>query len=165
MRRHLVRMSTNICQLVLRNEDDTLRLARQIAMRLEARDVLLLNGPVGAGKTAFARALIQSLLTEPEDVPSPTFTLVQTYDTERGELWHSDLYRVNSTSELEELGLIDAFETAICIVEWPDLLGPLAPSRALSMTFRPTHQPDMRQLSMQWTDARWDMWLAECAHG
>ena len=72
----------------------TADLAARLGARLQPGDVLLLEGPIGAGKTHFARSLIQSLLTEPEDVPSPTFTLVQVYDTEKGEIWHADLYRL-----------------------------------------------------------------------
>lgn len=98
-------------------------------MRLLPGDVVLLEGAVGAGKTHLARALIHAVLLQDEDVPSPTFTLVQTYDTRNGTLWHSDLYRLSSTFEIEELGLIDAFADAICLIEWPDRLGELTPKR------------------------------------
>ena len=117
--------------------DRTGDLARQIGARLRPGSVLLLEGPVGAGKTHFARALIQSLLEEPEDVPSPTFTLVQTYDSRKGEIWHADLYRLSSPDEVVELGLDEAFETAIVLVEWPDRLGDLAPADALHLSFTP----------------------------
>ena len=76
-------------------------------------------------KSHFARALIQSRLAAIgrfEDVPSPTFTLVQCYDLGSVDLWHADLYRLTSPSECDELGLVDAFESAICLVEWPDRL-------------------------------------------
>lgn len=109
--------------------------ATALATRLHPGDVLLLDGSVGAGKTHFARALIQSILHQPEDVPSPTFTLVQTYDTTLGPVWHTDLYRIGSAYEIEELGLPEAFETAICLVEWPDRLGGLTPDNALHLTF------------------------------
>lgn len=84
---------------------------------------VLLDGPVGAGKTELARATIQSLLAKEgrvEDVPSPTFTLVQTYETEAFEIWHADLYRLSNPDELIELGLEAAFQSAFCLVEWPD---------------------------------------------
>ena len=98
--------------------ETTADLARMLAPNLTAGDTILLRGDVGAGKTHFARALIQSLLAMPEDVPSPTFTLVQTYETADGtEIWHSDLYRLTHPEEVDELGLTDAFETAICLVE------------------------------------------------
>ncbi|WP_375174034.1 tRNA (adenosine(37)-N6)-threonylcarbamoyltransferase complex ATPase subunit type 1 TsaE [Pseudooceanicola sp.] len=115
--------------------DSTGELARRIGAGLTPGSTLLLEGPVGAGKTHFARALIQSLLLTPEDVPSPTFTLVQTYDGRDGEIWHADLYRLTSPDEVIELGLEEAFDTAICLVEWPDRLGPLAPPGALTLRF------------------------------
>jgi tRNA threonylcarbamoyladenosine biosynthesis protein TsaE len=98
--------------------------------------------------------LIQSLLTTPEDVPSPTFTLVQTYDTSAGAIWHADLYRLTSTFEIEELGLSDAFQDAICLVEWPDRLGELKPDGALEITLETTGE-DSRVLTASWEDDKW----------
>ena len=115
--------------------EETGDLARRIGAALRPGATLLLDGGVGAGKTHFARALIQSLLLSPEDVPSPTFTLVQTYDGTSGEIWHADLYRLSSPDEVVELGLEEAFETAICLIEWPDRLGELAPPYALTLRF------------------------------
>lgn len=129
--------------------------AARLARYLRPGDVILLSGDVGAGKTHFARSLIQSLLTEPEDVPSPTFTLVQTYEADATDIWHADLYRLTSVQEVEELGLIDAFETAICLVEWPDRLGELRPSSALSLEFKAGPTPDARTVLATWQDARW----------
>ena len=127
-----------------RSPDETGALARMIGAGLRPGSVILLDGPVGAGKTHFARALIQSLLAVPEDVPSPTFTLVQTYDGQGGEIWHADLYRLTAPDEVIELGLEDAFETAICLVEWPDRLGDLAPADALTLTFSPLDEDSRR---------------------
>lgn len=110
-------------------------LARQIAPRLKAGDCLLLDGPIGAGKTAFARALIRARLGREEDVPSPTFTLVQTYDDGITEIWHCDLYRLADITELAELGLETALGAAICLIEWPDRMGSLAPPDALWLRF------------------------------
>ncbi|CUH38822.1 ADP-binding protein [Jannaschia seosinensis] len=116
----------------------TARFAERLAPLLRGGDVLLLRGPVGAGKSAFARALIGALRSRaglpPEDVPSPTFTLVQTYDTGPFETWHADLYRLSDPSEIIELGLDAAFGTALCLVEWPDRLGQDAPNDALTLT-------------------------------
>ena len=123
-------------------------------------DVVLLSGVVGAGKTHFARSLIQSQLSTPEDVPSPTFTLVQTYETKHGEIWHADLYRLTDAQEIEELGLTEAFETAICLIEWPDRLGDLAPQHALSLTIVDGDQPDARTLTAEWCDPKWDAKLS-----
>ena len=138
-------------------------IARALAGTLSSGDVILLSGEVGAGKTHFARALIQSILPEPEDVPSPTFTLVQTYDTTRGPLWHTDLYRLASTYELEELGLFEAFDTAICLVEWPDRLGNEAPQNALCIALTSSEGGDTRSMDISWQDDRWNAKLDQWA--
>lgn len=117
-------------RIALPTEADTTALAAWFAKVLNAGDTLLLQGPIGAGKSFFARALIRSLLGD-IDVPSPTFTLVQTYETQAFDIWHADLYRLTSPDEVVELGLDAAFETAVCLVEWPDRLGELTPDDAL----------------------------------
>lgn len=122
---------------ILTDPDATTDFAQTLGTCLRPKDVLLLHGPVGAGKSHFARGLIQSLQTPPEDVPSPTFTLVQTYETSKGPIWHCDLYRMSGADELIELGLLDAFDDAITIIEWPDRLGELTPVGALHLTFQP----------------------------
>lgn len=131
--------------------EDTSAFAEALAPILSAGDVLLLSGPVGAGKSHFARALIRWRMARAqqiEDVPSPTFTLVQSYALPDGEIWHADLYRLSDPSEVEELGLADAFEEAICLVEWPDrLLDP--PENALSLEFHQTPDPGTRQLVLR----------------
>ena len=115
----------------------------------------MLTGSLGAGKTHFARALIQKLLADSgvwEDVPSPTYTLVQTYDTGTSEIWHADLYRLSDPNEIIELGLDDAFDTAITLIEWPDRLGDLAPKDALRITLK--IDGDARALTATWDDPR-----------
>lgn len=141
--------------LTLTSPEATVDFARALGAQLKPGDVLLLSGSIGAGKTHFARALIQSLLSEPEDVPSPTFTLVQEYETDKGPLWHADLYRLGNTDEIIELGLVDAFSDAICIVEWPDRLGDLAPESALHMSFSTMDAEEQRRLVLRWTDPAW----------
>lgn len=145
------------CPLIidLKTPDDTASLARAIGARLRPGDVILMEGGIGAGKTHFARALIQSLLIEPEDVPSPTFTLVQVYDGPDAEIWHSDLYRLSSPDEAVELGLEDAFETAICLIEWPDRLAELTPGDALTLSFEVTGD-EARRVTCRWSDAKWN---------
>ena len=150
--------------ITLPSPEATARFAAQLGRRLSAGDVLLLDGPVGAGKSHFARSLIQSLQDIPEDVPSPTFTLVQSYDTSRGTVWHCDLYRMSGPDELIELGLIEAFDDAICLIEWPDRLGDLAPASALRLVFTPdAERPDCRHLDISAPDANWDSRLTGLA--
>ena len=111
----------------------TARLAAALALLLRPGDVLALQGDLGSGKTAFARALIQALSDEAIEVPSPTFTLVQTYATAAGEIWHFDLYRLGSAGEARELGIEDAFLDGISLIEWPDRLGDLLPAERLEI--------------------------------
>ncbi|MDF3349907.1 tRNA (adenosine(37)-N6)-threonylcarbamoyltransferase complex ATPase subunit type 1 TsaE [Sulfitobacter sp. KE34] len=153
-------MSDDTLSLLLSGPDDTAERARQLARRLSPGDVILLSGDVGVGKTHFARALITELLDHHEDIPSPTFTLVQTYDTASSAIWHADLYRLTSTHEIEELGLIDAFHDAICLVEWPDRLGPLAPADALEISLSPGTEEDSRRLTAEWSGGDWAEKLA-----
>lgn len=117
----------------------TAQLAARLAARLGAGDTLLLTGDLGAGKSHFARALIRARLGDPmAEVPSPSFTLVQTYDAGDIEIWHADLYRLTGPDEVMEIGLEEAFDTAICLVEWPDRLGPEAPADAARITLEVT---------------------------
>ena len=112
---------------------ETKALAIRIRENLQNGDIVLLKGEIGAGKSHFARSLIQAAMDKVEDVPSPTFTLVQTYDTIVGSIWHADLYRLSDQSEVFELGLIDAFGNDIVLIEWPDRLGYLEPQDALTI--------------------------------
>lgn len=130
------------------------RFAEWLAPHLRAGDVLLLEGAIGAGKTHFSRALIQRLLVMPEDVPSPTFTLVQTYETADFEIWHADLYRLTHADEARELGLSDAFETALCLVEWPEKLGSDRPEKALTLRLS-VESDDSRRLCFLSDNKAW----------
>jgi len=154
-------MASRSSEFILQSPDATGALARRLAPHLEPGDTLLLSGEIGAGKTFFVRQLLLEILSIPEDIPSPTFTIVQTYDTVRGEVWHVDLYRLETTSEVIELGLLDAFADAICLVEWPDRLGELAPDSALTLAFSDGMHEEERNLSVTWQDTRWDMLMDE----
>ncbi len=150
-------MSDDPFSLLLATPDATDALARHVAPGLRAGDTLLLEGPIGAGKTHFARAIIKARLAalgRAEDVPSPTFTLVQTYDAGPVEIWHADLYRLTHPDEALELGLEDAFGSAICLVEWPDRLGAL-PEGAMTLAFVPEGPGDFRRLTIRTGRARW----------
>ena len=120
--------------LFLPDDAATTRLGAALAALVQPGDTLLLHGSIGAGKTHLARALIQARLGRLEDVPSPSFTLVQTYTAAGIDIWHADLYRLSHPDEVLELGLDDAFTTGICLIEWPDRLGRSAPANALNIT-------------------------------
>jgi tRNA threonylcarbamoyladenosine biosynthesis protein TsaE len=123
--------------LTLPSLEATESLARRIAALLRPGDAVLLSGPLGAGKSALARAILRTLAEDPAlDVPSPSFTLVQTYETPRGLAHHYDLWRIEPGPDLRELGLDEAFED-IALIEWPDRLGDQAPPAALAITLRP----------------------------
>lgn len=136
------------------DETLTAALARMLAAQVAPPATILLEGPVGAGKTHFARAFIRARQGDwAEDVPSPTFTLVQTYDDPMGtQIWHADLYRLTDPSELSELGLDEAMEEAICLIEWPDRLDPVPPG-AWRITLAPDADPDLRRITLDLPDA------------
>lgn len=122
----------------LRTLDDTERLAARIAVRTIAGDFIGLSGPLGAGKTAFARAFLMAMAARqkapaPAEVPSPTFTLVQSYELGTLEVAHYDLYRINSPEEAGELGLDEAQARGIVLVEWPERLGDRLPRDRLDI--------------------------------
>jgi tRNA threonylcarbamoyladenosine biosynthesis protein TsaE len=123
---------TTALTLTLGSEAETARFGAWLGRHLVAGDTVLLAGPIGAGKTHLARALIRHRLGHADaDVPSPTFTLVQTYDAPDVAIWHADLYRISHPDEVIELGLETAFDTAIVLVEWPERLGRWRPAGAI----------------------------------
>ena len=127
--------------VTLANEQATARFARDIGAALEPGDLVTLSGALGAGKTTFARALIRQLAAdETLEVPSPTFTLMQTYELARFGLVHADLYRLSGAAELPELGFDDLPEGSVILLEWPDRAAGFLPPDRLDITFTLTPQ-------------------------
>jgi tRNA threonylcarbamoyladenosine biosynthesis protein TsaE len=118
--------------MILADEQATARVGAWLSRAVQAGDVITLSGPLGVGKTALARGLIQALGHDGE-VPSPSFALVQPYDDILPPVWHVDLYRIEDRSEIEELGL-DAASEGILIVEWPDRAGATTWREALGLS-------------------------------
>ena len=102
--------------------DGMKQLAEELASNLKVGSIVRLHGDLGAGKTTFAGFLINALLEKPEVITSPTFNLVHEYKTKKGKVYHFDLYRLKSSEELENIGIYEAFETGISIVEWPHVV-------------------------------------------
>lgn len=158
-------MTAAFAQLDLETEDETTALGACIAPLLDAGDTILLVGDIGAGKSTLARAIVQtrlSALGRQEDVPSPTFTLVQVYDLDTTELWHCDLYRLSDPQEVDALGLTDAFDTAICLVEWPDRLGDAFPEGALILSLARSVTGEGRVFSAFENGHAWRNRLSPC---
>ncbi len=128
----------------LADEAETAALAMKLAAAARPNDVLALSGDLGAGKTVFARAFINARTATAEEVPSPTFTLVQTYefpdtDSPGGPgatvpVYHFDLLRIEDAGEIEELGMEEAFAGGISLIEWPERLNGLLPADRLDVT-------------------------------
>jgi tRNA threonylcarbamoyladenosine biosynthesis protein TsaE len=133
-----------IVTLDLKDLSATHALAARLAGLLRPGDAVLLEGPLGAGKSEFARAVLRAAAGDPSlEVPSPTFTLVQSYDLPAGMAHHFDLYRLDGPAGLDELGWDEALE-GIVLVEWPDRLGGFAPAEALRITLEPGDEDDAR---------------------
>jgi tRNA threonylcarbamoyladenosine biosynthesis protein TsaE len=128
----------------LPNEAATAALAARIAALARPGDVIALEGELGAGKTSFARAFIRAR-GGCEDVPSPTFTLVQAYELSNAAVWHFDFYRLRDPEEAWELGIEDAFRDGISLIEWPERLGELIPARRLQIRLEEGATPSARQ--------------------
>jgi len=120
--------------ILVKNEAETCILASEVARWLRPGDVVTLQGTLGVGKTSFSRACIRAMVGDKDlEVASPTFALVQTYEAEIGEIWHCDLYRLEQESEVLELGIEDAFDYAVVLIEWPELSLPLLPKNKLEI--------------------------------
>jgi tRNA threonylcarbamoyladenosine biosynthesis protein TsaE len=131
-------------------EASTIALAARLAGVAEAGDVLALDGPLGAGKTVFARGFIRALTRSDEEVPSPTFTLVQVYEGAACPIHHFDLYRIESPDELYELGIEEALGDGITLIEWPERARAFENERWLTVTFAlDSADPDKRAISLR----------------
>lgn len=139
-------MSVKNQSIETHSEEETQKFARDLSKLLAQGDVLLLQGDLGMGKTVFSRSLIRALCSDAQlEVPSPTFTLVQSYDSLKGTIWHFDLYRLNDPSEIYEIGWEEAIADGVVLVEWPERLGTLKPKGAIEITLSGhKNQPNKR---------------------
>lgn len=137
-------------ELIARGETGTAAIAAAVGAVSAAGDVIALSGVLGSGKTVFARGFVRSLTGPEEEVPSPTFTLVQIYPAEGPPIHHFDLYRLEDAEEAWELGIEDAFTEGISLIEWPERLGTLLPADRLDIAFAAADDgdPDTRRLRL-----------------
>ena len=138
-----------VIEVDLPNEAATAGLAARLAGVSGPGDVIALRGGLGSGKTAFARAFIRSLGDADEEVPSPTFTLVQVYDSPQAPIYHFDFYRIERADEVLELGFEEALADGITLIEWPERAGPLLPDARLDLTFAQGGEPDARVATLE----------------
>ena len=124
-------------EIALADETATAQLGAAVGAALAAGEAVCLTGPLGAGKSTLARGLIRALTRPDEDVPSPTFTLVQFYEGARLALAHFDLYRLSRADEAYEIGLDEALETGAALIEWPERLGQALPPDRLAIHLAP----------------------------
>ena len=134
---------------VTHNEAETAAIAKKFAALTTRGDVWALSGTLGAGKSVFARAFIQHL-TQADEVPSPTFTLVQTYWTDDFDIYHYDLYRLKDAMEIFELGVEDAFFSGVSLVEWPEKMAGFAPRNMWHVKIEP--QGETRRITISSED-------------
>ncbi len=130
--------------VALADREATRRLARRLARLVRPGDVIGLGGDLGVGKTTLARDFIDALAGARQEVPSPTYTLVQTYEVGGLVVWHFDLWRIAAPHEAFELGFEDALAGGVSLIEWPERLGPLLPADWLDVTLDHGPAPDAR---------------------
>ena len=115
------------------SEEDTCLLAQKFASIVKKGDVIALFGTLGAGKSTFSRYFIQKL-TQATEIPSPTFTLLQTYEANGFDIYHYDMYRLKSPEEAYELDIEEAFYSGVSLIEWPEKIMPLLPKNIWKIT-------------------------------
>lgn len=145
----------------LGSADASSALGAALGQCLTSGDIVLMSGPLGAGKSHVSRAMIRAWMGDPDlNVPSPTYTLVNVYTRpgDGAEIWHADLYRLGGSDEMEELGIDDALSHAVVIVEWPERWATLPP-RHLALALEITGD-ESRALTLRATGPGWDNALA-----
>lgn len=151
----------SVAMITTQGEAATLKLARTLASRCQVGDCVTLEGDLGTGKTTFARGFIQALNPALKEITSPTFTLVQQYEADRGHVWHYDLYRLRHAEELEEIALDEALISGITLIEWPELAAARLPQQTLAVSISSGSEEDTRRWRFTSPSGRWQACLAE----
>ncbi len=118
-------------------------LARKVAIQINIKDTILLKGDLGVGKTTFTQHLI-AFFIDKVIVSSPTFSIVNLYKAPKFNIWHFDLYKIKHISEMHEIGIEEAFETGVSIIEWPEIIIDIIPKNALKIEISTTKNEDIR---------------------
>ncbi len=155
-------MNSLPAQLDLADEGATAHLGKTLAALACPGDVIALFGGLGAGKSVLARAFVQALCGANTDVPSPTYTLVQSYEAPGFEIIHADLYRLHGPEDIEPLGLYEHFDTAVTLIEWPQKLGPLMPAERLELALA-FNGPGGRMAHLRGFGPRWEARIGKAA--
>lgn len=142
-------------------KQEIIDLAYIFAKNIDKGDIILMDGPLGIGKTFFSRAIINARFLmdnlEIEEVPSPTFSIIQEYDLRYFSILHLDLYRLKNETDLFELGIPDIFDQNVIILEWPDLIRNFLPSRFLSVSlFQHKNAENSRNIELKFFGEGWE---------
>ena len=147
--------------MILADEAATARLGQAVARLLRSGEAVCLSGPLGAGKSTLARALVRALTTPDEEVPSPTFTLVQFYEGPQLKIAHFDLYRLTDPHEAYEIGLEEALDEGAAVIEWPERLAGHLPADRLDIEIALGDTAETRQVRL----ARHGAWEGRALEG
>ena len=137
-------------EFICNTEEDTVRLGQKLSSIAKKGDVFALYGTLGMGKSVFSRAFVKSL-TSANEVPSPTFTLVQIYEAKDFDIYHFDLYRLKSPEEIFEIGMEEALFDGVCLIEWPEKMQGYLPKNIFRLEITPYEQG--RKIKIETTDA------------
>ena len=123
-------------KILINSQQEMLEFAQKIAASISSKQVIALYGNLGAGKSFFAKSFINFLQSNPTEVLSPTFNLVYSYDSKKGEIFHFDLYRIKDPQDLENIGFFDILPNYISIIEWPQIAEKYLPKNSLKITIK-----------------------------
>ena len=137
-------------EFICNTEEDTVRLGQKLSSIAKKGDVIAHYGTLGMGKSVFSRAFVKSL-TSANEVPSPTFTLVQVYEAKDFDIYHFDLYRLKSPEEIFEIGMEEALYDGVCLIEWPEKMQGYLPKNIFRLEITPYEQG--RKIKIETTDA------------
>ena len=153
-RETMLQQSKNSDDFTFDTAEEMQQFGSKLAKLLPAGDVVFLIGDLGSGKTTFAKGIISELCGSENQVTSPTFNLVHVWDAEKFEVWHADLYRLDNPAQVIGLGLEDAFDHALCLIEWPDRMGEMAPDLRLDICF--SHHGQGRKVVLRAMGKEWE---------